>query len=69
MLRPAAEQRNLLPALRKESGIGLMPYMYRLISVSGWIWAVIVFAYILIRPAKVSGQSAQSIHNTDEKHR
>jgi hypothetical protein len=47
-----------------------MPYMYRLISVSGWIWAVIVFAYLLIRPVKQSTQAMQKIDsNIDDKHR
>lgn len=47
-----------------------MPYMYRLISVSGWLWAVIVFAYLLIRPAKQSTPPMHKIEsNIDEKHR
>jgi hypothetical protein len=37
--------------------------MYVILSVTGWIWAIVVLGYVLIRPAK------KSMQITDEKHR
>ena len=44
-----------------------MSHMYVILAVTGWIWAAIVFGYVLIRPAKKPLQNLDP--NIDDKPR